>query len=463
MRPAALATLLAATVGHAADVVEVGSFKVEASGFYKPYVSALVLQPGLVDGVNRLQTAIDEARTLLPPDLAAQLPPSVALPAVLGLSTQTARVQARATWGDRLELEAAWQLSGIISSSAAFAGNGGALFGAAPVTAQRRLVDFAPFLVDAGGFKLQHNLDRLALSWRGDHLTIVAGRQVISWGTGRLWNPTDLMSPFAPTDVDREVRRGVDAVRVSIGLGATSQLDVIYLPQRLPRDMGGVLRARTNLDGWDFSFTAAKYVSDVVLGADFSGDIGQLGVRGEASWTLPLVGLDGSRPVAVQGDFGRGVLGVDWKPVEKLMLTFEYAFNGFGAERPEDVLKVLKSDRVVRGEIFGASRHAAGLVAAWSATELLTVSATGLLNLVDGSGLVVPSLEYWFEQRVLLRAGGYVPFGRPPSSAVTTGLSGPDVLTNSARWVEATSTLGARSEYGLSSAGAFIQVSVSVN
>lgn len=458
-----LATLL--TLGGApalaAEVWKDGPWAVEASGFVKPYASWLRMQNSLHQGTEAMARAVEEARSLLPPDLAARLPATTALPLQVGVTTHTLRVGAKATWTDALELEVAWQAAFVVASSPAFAGAGSSTYlGASLVTPQRRLVDFEPFLVDEGGLRVQHNLDRLALTWRSEHVTVVVGRQVLSWGTGRFWNPTDLISPFAPTDVDREVRRGADAARVSIGLGATSQLDVLWLPQRLARDMGGVLRARTNLWGWDLSATVGKYVGDLVAGADFAGDLGPLGAHGEAAWTMPLVGLGTSGPVRVEGDFVRALVGLDWRPHEALVLAAEYTFNGFGATNAAGLLEVLRSDRVVRGEVFGAERHYLGLGATWMATDLLTVSLSAIVNLVDPSAMVVPALEYSFEQHVLVRAGGYVPLGAGLDVSLLRGLTGADVLGNSAAWRAATSTLGARSEYGLSPFGAFVQVGV---
>jgi len=459
---ATLSALAVALLGHTASAAELwknGPWTLEGSGFYKPYVSWLRLQDSLVDGTLDLARAVDEARALVPPELAAQLPAMRPLPRQVGLTTHTLRLGGKVSWTDALELEAAWQAAVIIASDAAFAGAGSSSYlGASLITAQRRLVDFEPFLVDAGAFRVQHNLDRLALTWRGQHVTVVVGRQVLSWGTGRLWNPTDLISPFAPTDVDREVRRGADAVRASVALGPTAQLDVLWLPQRLARDMGGVVRGRANVAGWDVSATVGKYVADLVIGADFSGDLGPLGAHGEAAWTLPLVGLGTSDPVSVRGGFVRAVAGLDWRPLESLVLGAEYYFNGFGAASPEGILAVMRSDRLVRGEVFGAERHYAGLTASWLATDLLTVGLYAIVNLVDPSALLVPSLEYSFEQHVLVRVGGFVPIGQGLDASLLRGLSGADVVSNSTSWQRATSTLGARSEYGLSGYGAFIQV-----
>ena len=456
---AGLILAIASSSASAAELWKHGDWTLEGSGFYKPYVSWLRLQDSLVLGTTEMARALEEARGLLPPEVAGQLPSLKALPLQVGLTTHTLRLGGKASWTDALEFEVAWQAAVILASDAAFAGAGGSSYlGASLITAQRRLVDFEPFLLDAGAFRIQHNLDRLALTWRGKHVTVVVGRQVLSWGTGHMWNPTDLISPFAPTDVDREVRRGADAARASIALGATSQLDLLWLPQKLARDMGGVVRARTNLAGWDFSATVGKYVADIVIGADFSGDLGPLGAHGEAAWTLPLVGLGTQDPVKVHGGFVRVVAGLDWRPVESLVLGVEYYFNGFGATTAAGILTVLKSDRVVRGEVFGAERHYAGLSASWLATDLLTVNLSAIGNLVDPSVLLVPSLEYSFEQHVLVRAGGFIPIGQTIDLSLMRGLSGADVVGNTAAWQRATSTFGARSEYGLSAYGAFIQV-----
>jgi len=291
------------------------------------------------------------------------------------------------------------------------------------------------------------------------HVDFVVGRQVLSWGSGRLWNPTDLLSPFAPTDIDKEIRRGVDAVRVSVQLGSTGLLDALWLPQQRAADHGGVLRGQLNLGGYDVSLSAAKYVSDVVFGADVSGDLGPLGVHAEAADTLGIPGWGGG-PLKIDEHFFRGVGGLEWRPHEKLILLAEYYFNGFGATHASGYLAKMQSPRVARGEIFGAGRHYLGLVASWLATDLVTANLTVLGNLADPSALLVPVVEYSLEQSVLLRLGGFVPVGKGPDPRALQALPPTDVLGQTAAFADATSTLGLRSEYGASAGGVFLQVAV---
>lgn len=454
-------------------LTEDGSVRVEASGFFKPYASWLVLPPALVDSARELDTLFEETRALLPPEQQGALPSDLTLPQHVGITTHTVRVQARAVLFERLELEGAYQLAGIFSSAASFgAGSAQAgVLGTALVQPKRRLVDLDPFLVDEGSARVQHNLDRLSVRIATPDISITVGRQALSWGTGRLWNPTDLLSPFAPTDVDREVRRGADAVRVSLPIGVLTQMDVLWLPQQTLVDQGFVARLRSNLFGTDVSLSAAKYVQDLVLGADFSGDLGVLGVHGEAAWTLPLVGLErtvsgdlsGARPVYAKEPFVRAVAGVDWRPGEAWVLTAEYSFNGFGADDEDELLEKLADPRVIRGEVFGAGRHYAGLVAAYVADDLITLSGTAIVNVLDPSALLIPALEYWFAQNMLLRAGAFIPVAQGVEPLVIKRLEPRDVLTQSEAFEYATTTFGARSEYGLSPAGAFVQVGIYVD
>ncbi|HUK74339.1 MAG TPA: hypothetical protein VLU99_01005, partial [Nitrososphaerales archaeon] len=269
-----------------------------------------------------------------------------------------------------------------------------------------------------------------------------------------------LLSPFAPTDVDREVRHGVDAVRYSLPLSKTSLLDVLWLPQKQGWAQGGVVRGQANFKGFDVSLSAAKYVSDVVFGADTTGDIGPLGVHVEAGYTLGLSNLDGGGRVEVAEQFLRGVAGLEWRPAERWTVGAEYYFNGFGAGDPSGYAAKLRSPRVTSGEVFGAGRHYLGLTAVRKATQLLTLQATILGNLADPSALAVPMVEYWASQRVLVRAGAYLPLGRGPAAGPLQGLTLADVVGMSPPFVEATSTLGLRSEYGASPAGLFAQLGV---
>lgn len=455
--------LLLSTPAFAFDILKrEDGLSIEGSAFLKSFFAGLATSPGFADELDAYQRLLDDTRALLPPEQQALLPGNVTLPRGAAFGFETVRLQAHLAWKDWLQAEAAWQLTGSLASHSQFAG-GASLTGFVPTGAgggaQRRLIDFNPLLLSSGTLLLQHNLDRLFVKVTTRVFDLTVGRQVLSWGTGHLWNPTDLLSPFAPTTVDKEVRRGVDAVRASIPLAETTQLELLWLPQRVAADNGGAARLQANLGGYDFSVSAAKYVRDLVFGADFSGDLGPLGLHGEGAYTLALDGLgDPKTAVRVGEHFLRAVVGVDWKPTDKFVLMLEYHYNGLGAASPAGYLEKLTSARAQRGEVFGAGRHYLGLVAAWQVSELFSVQGLLLGNLTDPSAMFVPSLEWWFEQNVIVRAGAFIPIGAWPDAGPMRALTPADVLGQSDAFLAATRTMGVKSEYGLGSYGGFVQV-----
>ena len=58
-------------------------------------------------------------------------------------------------------------------------------------------------------FSLKQNLDRLFLNFSTARFDITVGRQVISFGTARAINPTDIFAPFSFDTLDKEERAGV--------------------------------------------------------------------------------------------------------------------------------------------------------------------------------------------------------------------------------------------------------------
>ena len=448
--------LLAAIPAQAKEVArDKAGGVLDVSGFYKSVLSGVLLQPDAVKGTNDFLSLLKD--TGVPT-------PLTSIPGGGFVNSHLFRVNSRFRFEDKVEVDVAWQLSLSLASDPAFSAGtslNNPVGGTALVGAQRRIVELAGPLAVGPAWRIDQNLDRLALKLALPFGDLTIGRQVLSWGTGRFWNPTDVLSPFPPTAIDREVRRGFDAARLAIALGDVTQLDLLYLPQLKLEDMGGVARFQHNVKGWDFSVSAGKYVKDLVFGADLVGDIGPIGVHAEGAYTLELLGL-GTSNVTIGEHFFRGVIGAEAKPHEKWILMAEYSFNGYGSTNPADYARILSSPRVVRGEIFGAGQHQMALAATFLADDLLTLNLSVLGNLTDPSAMLIPSLEYSFTQTVLIRAGGYVPIGAPPDPHAYSALTPVDVVTNSPAYQTATTTRGLRSEYGASSFGAFVQVGIYV-
>jgi len=70
---------------------------------------------------------------------------------------------------------------------------------------------------------LTHTIDRLYAQWFSKHFVATVGRQRIAWGVSDYFSPLDKFAPFAPAEIDKEEKVGVDAILVSIPWGARSR------------------------------------------------------------------------------------------------------------------------------------------------------------------------------------------------------------------------------------------------
>ena len=63
--------------------------------------------------------------------------------------------------------------------------------------------------------------------------TLTAGRQLVRFGSGRLWNPLDILNPISPTFVEgAEEQKGTDAMRVDYYIGESTELSLVFAPNR---------------------------------------------------------------------------------------------------------------------------------------------------------------------------------------------------------------------------------------
>lgn len=211
--------------------------------------------------------------------------------------------------------------------------------------------------------------------------TLTAGKQRIAWGSGYIWNPTDVFNPVVLSfTVREEDETNVEALRFEVPIGQASGLDG-YVTAGPVVKKG--FRAKTNIHVFDLS---ASYVdlgnNDSQLGFDFSGDAWLLSVRGEAA-----VKRDGIMQVMMGGDYtlenGVG-------------LALEYHYNGLG-----------KKDKVnydwaglTAGTIKELGMDYLYLGLNKIVDEITTLKGSLLTNLNDQSFLVYPALTRSLSQNL---------------------------------------------------------------
>jgi hypothetical protein len=291
------------------------------------------------------------------------------------------------------------------------------LFLFSPAEAGRfRLVDFDDRLYprdtdEVGSFVVLHNIDRAYAQFRPAFGDITLGRQAIAWGSSRVVSPTDVLVPFGVTDLDREERFGIDALRMRIPLGALSELDVGYVAGEEMRweRSAAYVRGRWWLWSTDIAPLVAAVRGQLLLGLDLTRSIGGFGTWLEAAYVFNNVVSDEDR--LPDDDYVRGTVGADYSITAKLYGFAEYHFSSAGTATPRDFFSVLRSPAFTDGGVFLVGRHYIIPGATYQFTALLSGALQLLYNVSDTSVLLSPSIEYNIRTDVYLSLGAFVGFG----------------------------------------------------
>ena len=271
--------------------------------------------------------------------------------------------------------------------------------------------DLDKVLADTGDVYWRHSLYRCYLAYTGEKTTLTAGRQRVALGVGKIWNPKDLINPVSPLSLERDERTGADAIHADFHLGALSGLGLVYAKKDAAEN--AVIKAKTNLKGYDLSAMAGRFGEDAVLGLDFSGYIGDSGFRGEGTYTF----------ADQRDDFVRGVLSWDYTFENTLYVLLEYLYNGGNIDG-------MASPYQFTGEIITKNRNFLGIGMGYDLTPLVRLDALSILDLDGESIFLGPSIKYNIVQNVDWITGAQFFRGRQDGEYGSM----PDVYYTQAQW-----------------------------
>ncbi len=280
----------------------------------------------------------------------------------------------------------------------------------------RRLMDLTRTLHDGRHWILYHRLDRLFISYRPDWGAVRLGRQAVTWGDGRLFNPMDLFNPFSPTDIVRDYKIGDDMLNIIWTPAGTGEYQILCVPRRDPET--GKLRAdqsslavRHHLfyKTTEFDLMAAAHYDAAVFGLGSRGYLGDAGWWMDATWqNVPHSRVDSYFSITTGMDDA-------WTRWGKNIYGFiEFYYNGLGKT---DVEKALYSqalmERISRGEIYTLGRYYMGGQLQVELHPLVNAYVTAMMNLSDGSGILQPRLRWSTTENIMTTFGCNAAFGGP--------------------------------------------------
>ncbi|MDE2291378.1 MAG: hypothetical protein KGL53_04785, partial [Elusimicrobia bacterium] len=257
------------------------------------------------------------------------------------------------------------------------------------------------------GASWRHRLYRGWVEAQAGGVTARFGRQRVAWGTGKIWNPVDVLNPYQPTALEGDERQGLDALTLRRGVGATGQVEAVWglAGSWAGTDLMG--RVRGNVDDADLA----------LMGGKVAGSTGSWLAGGEAAWDLWGGSLHGElsySALKTRTPFWRFMGGYEYSFSEAPPFHFlkdvwvdaEYFHNGRGRADPAryDFSLLLSGREVAVGQDY------AGVTAKKDLTPLLTAQATWLQNIRDGSQFLCPSLD-WNALNNLHLVGGWQRLG----------------------------------------------------
>ncbi|MFQ5605947.1 MAG: hypothetical protein ACE5HS_21970 [bacterium] len=242
-------------------------------------------------------------------------------------------------------------------------------------------------------YRLQQSFFRAFATLYLKNIELTIGRQRIAWGTGYVWNPTDLLNPFNPAAVELDEKQGVDAAYLVVPLGSLSRIEGVYAPGRKQLQSSAAFRVSSHLGEYDFSIMAGDFQSDKVLGGDFAGYLGGAGLRGEFTFTWKKAG----------DNFFRAILNADYNFSHDIYVFAELYFNGQGRTNKKNY----EVADLFSGQTFNLARHYLALSGNKNLTPLLALSFYSIMNLNDRSCLLGPALTYSLATNLEVTASAY--------------------------------------------------------
>ena len=262
---------------------------------------------------------------------------------------------------------------------------------------RRQAFDLRWDVVTENHFQLTHFVDRLYLRQDFSSASLVVGRQRIAWGTGRIWNPTDLFNPINPANYSKVEKDGADAISFKYYAGNFTDLELVVNPEKKFQQWNYGARLRTNLSEFDFSAMGGSFEKGFVLGGDFAGNLFDAGVRGEM--------LYAENPA---GDrFVRFILGADYQVSSRLYCLIEYQHNGEGTTDIEQY----DIGAVIGGRTLNVGKDYLFATMAYQIHPLVSLSVGANINLIDGSGFLSPVGSYSVSSNIVLSFGGLLAYG----------------------------------------------------
>lgn len=288
---------------------------------------------------------------------------------------------------------------------------------------QYRFKDLDSVLTDVGnhGVVLQ-NLDRFNYQYSNQYGDLTIGRQVVSFGSSRFINPTDIFIPFAIQTLNQEYRVGIDAIRYKADIGDFAVLDagVVIGEDGKKENSAAFIRGKNSIQGNDIEAIAIMLDEAWLLGFGLERAIGDFGFWFETAymnWQQDAKeqnnAIQDNRIAAYTDNYWRTSVGSDYALNEDIIVMIEYHYNGAGSDNEDNYTELAKQAPYQKAGVYLYGEHYLIPAVTWLVSPLASVSASAFYNVSDGSVFLSLTNETSWSDNLYSDFGVYLSHGKP--------------------------------------------------
>ncbi|MCB0730024.1 MAG: hypothetical protein KDC88_03225 [Ignavibacteriae bacterium] len=268
------------------------------------------------------------------------------------------------------------------------------------VTADNGLVNLTKKISSNTSSVLYSNIDRLNLFFSFENFEIQIGRQRVNLGINYVWTPNDIFNSFSFLNFDYLEKSGSDAVRFQYHFDYASSLQLIAkADENKNMTFAGVIKF--NKWNYDFQSIAGFSDEDYIFGGGWTGDILGAGFSGEATYFNSRENIDDIFVASIGGNYTFS---------NSLFLMAEFLYNSIGSDK-KNIQTSNLFDLEYSAKLLSPAKYSFFFSGQYPITPLLNSSLATIINPIDGSFFINPSLDFSLNEDVYLLISGQVFIG----------------------------------------------------
>jgi hypothetical protein len=261
----------------------------------------------------------------------------------------------------------------------------------------------------------------MSISW--SKLTMRLGKQPLAWGTGYVWNPTEIIAPKLAYDPSYR-RDGNNALKVAYSWRYGGGAEVIGVLRGTPDSIMVIGRIKENVFGfdltaigawlWDTTTTLDTTRNRILVGGQFTGEIGNVGLWAEGGYNL------------YEDDdlnYAELVAGIDHTFTFRTHVMAEYLYYGAGFSSADDYTFEGWLGRAT-GLRRAMGKHQVYVGADQTIISFHSVGLGAIINPIDASAIIIPRLTLSLSDNLDASLFGFYSFGNQDSEFGAAAIQG---------------------------------------